>query len=113
MVSLETVFIVAGLIFAIGLLGILTRRNLVIVIMSLELMFNAVVLAALGATRFTVPFSLLNGGTATEQALTGHILSIVVITVAAVETGLFLALVFAFYNRFKTAELDKASDLKG
>lgn len=112
MLSLETVFIVAGIIFAIGLLGILTRRNLVIVIMSLELMFNAVVLAALGATRFTVPFSLLNG-TGTEQALTGHILSIIVITVAAVETGLFLALVFAFYNRFKTAELDQASDLKG
>lgn len=112
MTNLETALIVAGVIFAIGMAGVLTRSNLVVVIMSLELMFNAVVLAAVAATRFTAPFAALNGGGA-EQAISGHILSITVITVAAAEIGLFLALVFAFHRRFGTAKLGKASDLKG
>ena len=56
--NLESVLIVAGVLFAIGVLGLLIKRNLVLIIISLEIMFNAVVLAAIGVSRFVVPAAI-------------------------------------------------------
>lgn len=115
--TLEATLLVAGAIFAIGVFGLLTRRNLIMLIMSVELMFNAVVLAAVGAARFTAPFALTHGMQTAEAgarfALTGHILALFVIAVVAVETGLLLALIFALYRRYGSLNLSDAADLKG
>lgn len=113
--TLENVLLVSGALFAIGFFGVLTRRNLVNVLMSLELMFNAVVLAAIGFSRFTLPATLADGGAvdvaAVRSALTGHVLAVFVISVAAAETGLGLALVFALYRRKESVELTDASEM--
>lgn len=115
--SLEATLVVAGVIFSIGVFGILTRKNLIMLVMAIELMFNAVVLAAVGATRFAVPFALSAGTETIEEGarfvLTGHILAIFVVAVAAVETALFLALIFAIYKQYGTLNLSNASELKG
>ena len=75
--TLEIVLVVAGALFSIGLFGVLARRNIIAVIMSLELMFNGVLVAAIGFSRFTVPAALVGAsGDITESAvrssLTGH-----------------------------------------
>jgi NADH-quinone oxidoreductase subunit K len=114
--TLENALLVSGALFAIGLFGVLSRRNLVNVIMSLELMFNGVVLAAIAFSRFTLPAALADGGpvdvAAVRSALTGHVLAVFVISVAAAETGLGLALVFALFRRRESVELTDASEMK-
>ena len=114
--TLENALLVSAALFAIGLFGVLSRRNLVNVLMSLELMFNAVVLAAVAFSRFTLPATLSGGGAAdigaVRGALTGHVVAVFVICVAAAETGLGLALVFALYRRRESVELTDASEMK-
>ena len=56
--NLENVLLVSAILFAIGLYGALTRRNAIILLMSIELMFNAVNIAAVGFSRYTVPATL-------------------------------------------------------
>ena len=114
--SLESVLIVSGVLFAIGVLGLLIKRNLVLIIISLEIMFNAVVLAAIGVSRFVVPAAIqggVEGVTAWDFALTGQLLGVVIVTVTALETGLFLALIFALYRRFGTVNINRIRDLRG
>lgn len=107
--GLEAVFILAGILFAIGCVGVLVKTNMLIVVLSLELMFNAVVLAAIGTSRFGLPIT-----TESETAVvTGHILGVVVITITALETGLFFVLLFALYRRFGKATIRAISDLRG
>ena len=115
--TLENVLLVSGILFAIGLYGILSRRNLVTVLMSLELMFNAVVVAAVGFSRFTPAAGIVgNEGTieadALQLSLTGHAFAVFVISVAAAETALALALMFALYRRKETVEITDASEMR-
>jgi len=116
-VTLEAVLIVAGALFSIGLFGVLARRNIIAVIMSLELMFNGVLVAAIGFSRFTAPASLLGAGgdvteSAVRSALSGQALAIFIISIAAAETALALALVFAFYRVKQSTEISDASEMK-
>ena len=118
--TLEGVLIVAGALFSIGLLGVLIKRSFVAVLMSLELMFIAVVVAALGFSRFTLPYTLaattIDSSVSVREplfALTGHILALFVIVIAAAETALGLALMFALHKSKGDVEITGASDLKG
>lgn len=114
--TLENVLLVSAVLFAIGLYGVLSRRNAVTVLMSLELMFNAVVVAAVAFTRFTPPSGLVDGAVARAQdvrlALTGQVFAVFIIAVAAAEVALGLALVIALYRHTRTVEVTEASTMK-
>ena len=90
----------AALLFAVGVYGILARRNAVAVLMAIELLLNA---ANLNLVTFS---SLLR-----DQYGMGQVFTIFLITVAAAETGLGLAIVLLLYRNRGTAAIDDARDL--
>ena len=101
--SLENFLIVAAIIFSIGLYGALSKRNAITVLMSIELMFNGVNITAVALSRYVVPATLSQDPQTTEAEavqflLTGQIFSIFIITVAAAEIALGLAIVIAIYR---------------
>jgi NADH-quinone oxidoreductase subunit K len=98
-VGLSHYLIVSGLLFSLGLLGVITRRNLLVIYMSLELMLNAANLAL-------VAFSRFNGN------LDGQIMVFFVITVAAAEVAVGLALIVALYRKRQTAHVEDLTTMK-
>lgn len=88
--------------FSLGLYGALSRKNAVMVLMSLELMANAVNLNLVSLTRFVDP-----------AAMTGQFFAVFSMVVSAAEIGLGLALVLAIYRQKKTVELEAMEELKG
>jgi NADH-quinone oxidoreductase subunit K len=92
----------AAVLFCIGLFGALTKKSAVMVLMSLELMTNAVNLNLVAISRFMTPTSMA-----------GQFAAAFNIVVAAAEIGLGLALVLALYRLRKTVELDRIDRLKG
>ena len=115
--TLDTVLVVAGALFAIGLFGALARRSIIAMIMSVELMFNGVLIAAVGFARFAAPASLLNiDGAVTldaaNSALSGHMFAVFIIAIAAAETALALALVFAFYRAKESTDVADAVEMR-
>ena len=104
--SLESFLIVAAIIFSIGLYGALSKRNAITVLMSIELMFNAVNITAVALSRYVVPARLVEGpvpvaekvADAAEFVLTGQIFAVFIITIAAAEVALGLAIVMAIYR---------------
>ncbi|MGZ8219260.1 NADH-quinone oxidoreductase subunit NuoK [Methylomagnum sp.] len=92
--------ILAGLLFALGLAGVLVRRNLIAVLMSLEIMLNAAGLAFIVAgSRWNQP--------------DGQIMFLLVLTLAAAEVGVALGLVMRVYRQFKTLDADVLSGMRG
>ncbi len=89
----------SALLFVVGMVGVLTRRNVLIIFMSVELMLNAVNLSL-------VAFSTLHG-------LSGQVFAILVMTVAAAEAAVGLAIVIAVFRHFQTADLMNVNLLKG
>ena len=89
----------SGLLFAIGVVGVLIRRNALIIFMCVELMLNAVNLTF-------VALSKLHG-------VSGQVFVVFVITVAAAEAAVGLAIVLAVFRHFKTVDLKAVSTLKG
>jgi NADH-quinone oxidoreductase subunit K len=113
--SLEKFLIVSAIIFAIGLYGALTKKNAITVLMSLELMFNAVNISAVALSRYSVPAGLLSASAtadAARHALTGQVFSIFIITVAAAEVALGLAIVIAIYRNKRSVFVTDAAELK-
>lgn len=101
--SLENVLIVGAIIFSIGLYGALSKRNAITVLMSIELMFNAVNITAVALSRYVVPAGLAQDPQASTDEivnflLTGQIFAVFIITVAAAEVALGLAIVMAVYR---------------
>ena len=101
--SLESVLVVAAIIFSIGLYGALSKRNAIVVLMSIELMFNGVNITAVALSRYVVPARLAQNPQATADEimqflLTGQVFAVFIITVAAAEVALGLALVIAIYR---------------
>jgi NADH-quinone oxidoreductase subunit K len=94
--------ILAAALFAIGTVGVLMRRNALIVMMSIELMLNAANLTVLAFARY-------HGGTA---GLEGHALAFVVIAVAAAEAAVGLAIVVALFRGRRHADVDRLTLLK-
>ena len=100
--SLESFLVVAAIIFSIGLYGALSKRNAITVLMCIELMFNAVNITAVALSRYVVPARLSDPGAAGDEVvrflLTGQVFAIFIITVAAAEVALGLAIVIAVYR---------------
>jgi NADH-quinone oxidoreductase subunit K len=98
-VGLQHYLVVGALLFAIGLLGVIIRRNLLVMYMSLELMLNA-------ANLTLVAFSRYNNN------LDGQILVFFIITVAAAEVAVGLALIVALYRRRQSAHVEDLTSMK-
>ena len=99
-------FVLAAALFAIGAAGFFLRRNVIVVLMCIELMLNAANLSFLAASRM---HTLANGG---RPDLQGPIFALFVIVVAAVEAAVGLALVIALYRNKQTVSLADVSELK-
>lgn len=100
MVPVEHYLVLATFVFLCGTIGLLARRNLIMVIMSIELMLNAVNLVFVAASR-----SLNN--------LDGQIMVLFIITVAACEAAVGLAMVIALYRKYGTINTNFLRMLRG
>ncbi|WP_017429976.1 NADH-quinone oxidoreductase subunit NuoK [Vreelandella jeotgali] len=99
-VPMEHGLVLAAVLFALGLGGLMFRRNMIFVLMSLEVMLNAAGLAFIVA------------GTGWQQP-EGQAMFLLVITLAAAEASVGLALLIQLYHRFRTLNLDVASRMRG
>ncbi len=106
MPSLNDYLLVSGLLFSIGLAGVVLRRNIIIVFMCLELMLSA-------ANLTLVAFSRFNVGPNGLPDYNGQMLVFFVITVAAAEVAVGLALIVALYRARQTIHTDELVSLKG
>jgi NADH-quinone oxidoreductase subunit K len=98
-VGLEQYLTVSFLLFSLGLLGVIMRRNLLVIYMSLELMLNAANLALVAFSRFT-------------DNLNGQVLVFFIITVAAAEVSVGLALIVALYRKRQSAHVEDLTSMK-
>ena len=99
-IPMEHGLLVAGILFALGLTGILVRRNLVFILLSIEIMLNAAGLAFIVAgSRWGQP--------------DGQAMMIFILTMAATEVAVGLALLLLLHRRFKTLDTDAASHMRG
>ncbi len=99
-VPMEHGLFLAATLFALGLVGVLVRRNIVFMLMSIEVMLNAVGLAFVVAG-------------ARWGQVDGQVMFIFILTMAAAEVSVGLALVLQLYHRFKTLDADAASKMRG
>ena len=112
--ELEKFLILSAIIFAIGLYGALARRNVITVLMSLEIMFTAVMLAAVAMSRFVASKQVLAQPSATSETvlqtlLTGQVFALFIIVVAVAEIALGLGIVIAFYRSRETVDIGQAN----
>jgi NADH-quinone oxidoreductase subunit K len=104
-VPIEHVIGLSSVLFVIGVIGAATRRNLIVVLMSIELMLNAVNLAFVG-------FNRLWPGTAAAPSLDGQIFVLMVITVAAAEVAVGLGIVISMIRNRDSVNLEEVSLLR-
>ena len=97
--GLEHYLVVSAALFSLGLLGVILRRNLLVMYMSLELMLNAANLALVAFSRF-------------NNDLDGQIMVFFIITVAAAEVAVGLALIVALYRKKQTAHVEDLTTLR-
>lgn len=96
----EYCLLLAAVLFVLGLMGVLIRRNIIFILMSIEIMLNAAGLAFVaGGARWGQP--------------DGQVMFIFILTVAAAEVAVGLALVLRFYAWVKTLDADRASEMRG
>lgn len=99
-VPMEHGLLLAGILFGLGLIGVLVRRNVIFILMSIEVMLNAAGLAFVVA------------GSRWGQS-DGQVMFIFILTMAAAEVSVGLALVLQLYRRLKTLDADAASKMRG
>jgi len=99
-IPLEHGLLLAAALFALGLLGVLVRRNVIFMLMSIEIMLNAAGLAFVAAG-------------ARWQQPDGQVMFLFILAMAAAEVSVGLALVLQMYYRLKTLDADQASTMRG
>lgn len=100
MIPVEHGLLLAVILFALGLIGLLVRRNIVFILLSVEIMLNAAGLAFVVA------------GMKWRQP-DGQVMFMFILAMAAAEVAVGLALALQIFNRLKTLDIDKASRMKG
>jgi NADH-quinone oxidoreductase subunit K len=105
MITLGDYLMVSGILFAIGFAGVMLRRNLIIILMSLELMLNAANLSLVAFSRFRVNSNGLPDYNA-------QVFVFFIITVAAAEIAVGLAIIVALYRARQTTDVSQISQLK-
>jgi NADH:ubiquinone oxidoreductase subunit K len=98
--DLNYFLILSAFLFCVGVYGVLARKNGVLVLMSVELMLNAVSINLIAFSAF-------------QHNVSGQIFALFVITIAAAEVGVGLAIVLLIYRNLKSPDLDKIDELKG
>jgi NAD(P)H-quinone oxidoreductase subunit 4L len=101
MVGLEHYLILSAVLFSIGLYGALAKRNAIIILMSIELMLNAVNIAMVAFSRYIVPL-----------LLTGQVFAIFVMVVAAAEVAVGLDIIISIYRHRETIDATKIDLMK-
>jgi len=99
-VQLNEFLILSAFLFCTGIYGVLARRNGVLVLMSVELMLNAVNINLVAFSAFT-------------KNISGQVFALFVITIAAAEVGVGLAIVLLIYRNLRSPNLDEIDQLKG
>jgi NADH:ubiquinone oxidoreductase subunit K len=100
-IGVEHYLVLSAILFSIGLYGALAKRNAIIVLMSIELMLNAVNIAMVAFSRYIVP-----------TLLTGQVFAIFIIVVAAAEAAVGLAIIIAIYRSRETIDITKIDLMK-
>ena len=103
-IGLEHYLILSAVLFSIGLYGALAKRNAVVILMCIELMLNAVNIAMIAFSRYLAPESIV---------LTGQVFAIFIMTVAAAEAAVGLAIIIAIYRSRQSVDVEKADSMKG
>ena len=99
-IPVENGLLLAGILFMLGLLGVLIRRNIIFMLVSVEIMLNAAGLAFIVAgAKWAQP--------------DGQVMFIFILTMAAAEVSVGLALILQIYHQFKTLDSDAANKLNG
>ena len=101
MIPIDRFLVLSTIVFSLGMYGVLARRSAVLILMSVELMLQAV---SINFIAFAVYLS--------PQRFTGMIFAIFVITIAAAEVGLALAIILRMYRNRATANVDEADTMK-
>ncbi|MEO7163376.1 MAG: NADH-quinone oxidoreductase subunit NuoK [Bdellovibrionia bacterium] len=99
-IPLQHSLLLAGVLFSLGLTGMLVRRNVIFILLSIEIMLNASALAFVAAG-------------AHWRSPDGQVLFIFILTMAAAEVSVGLALVLLFYHRFGTLDVNTLSEMRG
>ena len=103
MIPLNAYLLLSALLFSIGLAGVLTRRNAILVLIGIELMLNAANLNFIAFWRYGP----------NPAALTGIMFAIFSIAIAAAEAAVGLGIILAVYRHTKTTDLDQLNSMKG
>ncbi len=98
------VLTLSGILFALGVIGVLIRRNAIVIFMSIELMLNSANLALISFARTLAP---------AQEAFRGHVFVFFVIAVAAAEVAVGLALIVAIFRSKESIDVDEVSSLRG
>ncbi len=105
MLPMDHVIALSAILFTIGVLGVVTRRNLIVILMSIELMLNAVNLAFVGFNRI---WSQVDG----VAAIDGQIFVLIVIAVAAAEVAVGLGILLAMFRNRDSVNVEEVNLLK-
>ena len=100
-ISLNSFLVISTLMFFIGIYGFLTRRNLITMLMSIELILNSVNINFVVFNRFLYP-----------NQLQGHFFSLIVIAVAASEAAVAIAIILNIYRNFKSIDVENLDQMK-
>ncbi|HRY34058.1 MAG TPA: NADH-quinone oxidoreductase subunit NuoK [Bacteroidales bacterium] len=100
-IRLEYFLILATLMFFVGIYGFLTRRNLITMLMSVELILNAVNIQFVAFNRYLFP-----------DKLEGHFFSLIVVAVAAAEAAVAIAIIINIYRHFTSINVEDVDEMK-
>jgi len=100
-IPLQYFLVLATIMFFVGVYGFLTRRNLIGILMSVELILNSVNINFLAFNRYLYP-----------ERLEGHFFSLFVIAVAAAEAAVAIAIIINIYRRFSTVNVEHVNEMK-
>jgi len=105
MIPVEYWVIFSSLLFSVGAYGVLTRKNAIVVLMSIEVMLNA-------ANINLVAFSSYHSSLHTVKDASGQVFALFSIAIAAAEVAVGLAIILSVYRRYKTIDVDKINILR-
>jgi NADH:ubiquinone oxidoreductase subunit K len=93
--------LVSSVMFFVGIFGFIIRKNLITMLMSIELILNAVNLSFVAFNRYLYP-----------ENLQGHFFSIIIVAIAAAEASVAIALIINIYRKFASIDADNANEMK-
>ena len=100
-IPLHYILVLSTLVFFIGLLGVLIRRNLITMLLGIELMLNSVNINFVAFNHYLYP-----------NRLEGHFFALIIMAIAAAEAAVAIALIINIYRRFQTVSVDDVDELK-